>query len=227
MRRDGAKWYVAFAVALERPAPAPHPGPAVGIDLGLSAFLVTSDGAQIDAPRFFRNAERKLRRAQRHLARCRRGSHRRAKAKVRVRVIHATVRGQRRHFAHVLSRRLVTQYGTIAHEALNVAGLARSRLAKSVHDVGWTQFLGLIAYKAAEAGTRVVPVEARLTSQTCSACGVVREERLALGDRGFICPACGLALDRDHNAARNAARNILHRAEAAHQAPTRAVAGVA
>lgn len=222
IRRDGRRWYVAFSVELHRPTPAPHPGPAVGVDVGLSAFLVTSDGARIEAPRFFRATEQKLRRAQRHLARCRRSSRRREKAKARVRALHATTRDQRRHFAHVLSRRMVTHYSAIAHERLNVSGLSRSRLAKSIADAGWAQFLGMLAYKAEDAGTRVIPVGARLTSQTCSACGVVREERLALADRVFRCPACGLTLDRDHNAA----RNILTRAEAARQTRTPAVAGV-
>ncbi|HEY0739207.1 MAG TPA: transposase [Herpetosiphonaceae bacterium] len=204
--RQADGWHVLFACDLGDVRPAPHPGPMVGFDLGLKAFLVTSDGESIAPPKFYRKAEKALRRAQRRVARRKKGSKRRAKAVQLVARLHLHIANQRRDFHHKTARKLVTQYGTIAHEELNIQGIARSRLAKSTHDVGWGQFLTILHRKAEEAGCVVIPVPAKDTTQACSACGKMPTISKTLSDRVHQCEWCGYEADRDLNAALNIKR---------------------
>jgi putative transposase len=111
------------------------------------------------------------------------------------------ITNQRRDFHHKLARNLVNRYGTIVHEDLNVLALARSRAAKGVQDAGWAQFLAILAYKAAEAGRRVVGVDPRYTSQDCPVCG--HREKHPLWVREYTCSQCGALLHRDVAAAQN------------------------
>ncbi|WP_341474631.1 transposase, partial [Thermus altitudinis] len=104
-------------------------------------------------------------------------------------------------FHHQLVRRLVNRYGVIVHEDLNIQALARSRIAKGVQDAGWAQFLQILAYKAAEAGRRVIKADPRYTSQDCPVCGY--REKKPLWVREFTCPSCGTLLHRDVAAAVN------------------------
>lgn len=200
VKREGEKWYVIFTAEVEA-QPLAATGNQVGIDLGLNHFLVTSDGEFVDNPRHTRKAARKLRVAQRSLARKKRGSKRREKARKRVAKQHRKVANQRRDFHHKASRKLVNENDVIAHEALTVKGLARTRLAKSVHDAGWTQFLQMLTYKAESAGRTVVAVDPRYTSQDCSSCG--HREKHPLWVREFVCANCQTLHNRDHNAAIN------------------------
>jgi putative transposase len=208
-QRAADGWHVVFSCELPDTEIAPSPLPATGIDLGLKVFLVTAGGRQIAPPRYYRKAQKALRRAQRAVARKQKGSHRRKKA-VRIlaqRALH--VANQRRNFHHQIAHHLVGQYGMIAHEALNIQGIARSRLAKSTHDVGWGQFLHILHSKAEGAGVRVIAVPPANTTQQCSACGALPEtpeQRKTLGDRVHRCPSCGYTADRDLNAAQNILR---------------------
>ncbi|GGN07740.1 hypothetical protein GCM10011578_032340 [Streptomyces fuscichromogenes] len=119
----------------------PETDRTIGIDLGLTHFAVLSDGTKIDSPRFLRRAEKKLKKAHKELSRKQKGSKNRAKARVRVARAHAKVADARREFHHQLSTRLISENQGIAVEDLSVAGLARTRLAKSVHDAGWSSFV--------------------------------------------------------------------------------------
>ena len=110
----------------------------------------------------------------------------------------------RRDFLHKESRKLVNRFGRIAFEDLNTKGLAGGVLAKHVYDASWAQLTAMTSYKAANAGGEVVMVDPRGTSQTCPECGTVAKKTLA--ERTHRCPGCGLALDRDLNAARNILR---------------------
>lgn len=204
--RQADGWHVVFSCDLGEIAPAPHPGPMVGFDLGLKAFLVTSDGESITPPKFYRKAEKALRRAQRQVSRRQKGSKRRAKAVQNLAKVHLHIANQRRDFHHKTARKLVAQYGTIVHEELNIQGIARTRLAKSTYDVGWSQFLTILHSKAAEAGCVVIPVPAKDTTQACSACGKLPEIRKTLNDRVHRCARCGYEADRDLNAALNIKR---------------------
>ena len=199
---DGrGRYFVTYA--LEAPAPVfarESVGTGeVGIDMGLEKFAALSDGAFIDNPRFFRRSQQRLAHAQRVVAVRKRGSRRYWKAKRAVARIHAKIGEQRRDFHHQVSARLVRQFGFIAIEDLNVRGLARGMLAKSVHDAGWSQFVSFLKYKAESAGTRVEEVNAAGTSRLCPACPAppVKKE---LSERVHDCP-CGCRMDRDTAAA--------------------------
>ena len=196
--RQAGKWFVCFQAEFEAEA-ASHAGPAVGIDLGLNSLIATSEGETIQAPRFARKAAASLRRHQRALARCKRGSNRRRKAKARLAAASARVANQRRDFAHKLSRSLVDRYSLIAFENLNLTGLKRGMLARSVHDAAWSQLVNFTVYKAEGAGCTVALVDPRGTSQTCPDCGAIRAKRLS--ERKHTCD-CGCNLDRDVAAAR-------------------------
>jgi putative transposase len=205
VKRACGKWYVIFSCDF---GDAPEPtgdGAAVGIDLGLKAFIVTSDGESVESPRYYRESQKKLRRAQRSVSRKKKGSGRRRKAREQVARLHEKTANQRRDFHHKQARRLVDTHGLITHEALNIKGIARARLAKATHDAGWASFLNILSYKAEEAGTRVVAVDPRNTTQACSACGALPEIKKALSERVHVCP-CGYVADRDVNAALNILR---------------------
>ncbi|MBV9788015.1 MAG: transposase [Chloroflexi bacterium] len=204
--RQADGWHVVFSCDLGDVHAAPHPGPLAGLDLGLKAFLVTSDGESIKPPKFYRKAEKALRRAQRRVSRRQKGSKRRAKAVQILAKAHLHITNQRRDFHHKTARKLVTQYGAIAHEELNIKGIARTRLAKSTYDVGWGQFLNILHSKAEEAGCVVIPVPAKNTTQACSACEALPETPKTLKDRVHRCTNCGYEADRDLNAALNIKR---------------------
>jgi putative transposase len=194
IKREAGRWFACFSV--ERAAvPLPASSAEIGIDVGLESFAVFSDGTEIENPRYYRNAEARLRRCQRKVARRKKGGNRRRKAVRVLQRAHVHVRNQRADFQHKVSRQLVNEYGMIAVEDLNVKGLAGGMLAKSVHDAGWSMFVTMLSYKAECAGRRVVKVDPRGTSQTC-VCGACVPKSLA--DRWHSCPACGLSAGRDH-----------------------------
>jgi putative transposase len=204
-RRDVKGWKVGFAVQL--PTGSPRSGiRTVGVDLGISTLAVLSDGGFIPSLKAARRAEKRLRVAARALARAVRGSQGRGKARRAVARCHAAAAKARLDYLHKASARLVRQYDVIVVEKLNVKSLARSALAKDVHDASWAKFISMLRYKAEYAGARLVEVHPYDTSQDCSGCGMKVPKRL--GDRVHQCAHCGLAIDRDLNAA----RNILHRA---------------
>jgi putative transposase len=203
-RADG--WHAAVVSEVAEPAVPACTLPAVGIDLGLTSFLVTSDGEAVAPLRAYRRAQAALRRAQRRVARRKKGSARRRKAVAQLQRAHLKIARQRRDFHHKTAVTLVRRYGLIAHERLNVTGIARSRLAKSTLDAGWAAFLTTLRLKAGDAGVRVVAVPPFNTSQACSACGALPAQPKTLRDRVHACAACGYSTSRDHNAAQNVLR---------------------
>ncbi|WP_415938079.1 RNA-guided endonuclease InsQ/TnpB family protein [Streptomyces sp. 039-1] len=205
--KDAAgRYFASFVIDTDSAADAarmPETDRTIGIDLGLTHFAVLSDGTKIDSPRFLRRAEKKLKKTQRELSRKQKGSKNRAKARLKVARAHATVADARREFHHQLSTQLISENQGIAVEDLSVAGLARTRLAKSVHDAGWASFVGMLKYKAARYGRTLVTIgRFEPTSQTCSTCGV-KDGPKSLNVREWTCAACGAVHDRDHNAALN------------------------
>ncbi|WP_405552575.1 transposase [Streptomyces canus] len=204
--KDAAGRYFASFVVESSPERLPEVASAVGIDLGLGHFAVLSDGTKIDAPRFLRRAEKKLKRKQRHLSRKLQGSKNRDKARVKVARAHARVADARREFHHQLSTRIIRDNQAIAVEDLAVKGLARTRLAKSVHDAGWSAFVAMLEYKAAKFGRSFLRIgRFEPTSQVCSQCGV-KDGPKPLHIRLWECGTCGTVLDRDINAAVNVAK---------------------
>jgi putative transposase len=206
IREPDGRYYASFVVERNL-TPLPPVSRTAGIDLGLVAFatIAASDGTieTLANPRHLRAAQRRLIRAQRNLSRKQKGSKNRTKARLRVAVAHRRVRDQRADHHHKLALRLIRENQTIAVEDLAVAGLARTRLAKSVHDAGWTMFVRLLEAKAAQHDRQVVRIGRWTpTSQTCSMCGY-RDGPKPLSVRVWACPACGTVHDRDVNAARN------------------------
>lgn len=176
---------------------------SIGIDLGLTHFAVLSDGRKVTAPKFFRRAERKLRKAQQNLARKTKGSSNRKKAVVKVARAHARTADARRDFHHKLSTTLIRENQAVYVEDLAVNGLARTRLAKSVHDAGWSSFVTMLEYKAARYGRTFARVDRFFpSSQLCSACGV-KDGPKPLNVREWTCQGRDTVHDRDVNAALN------------------------
>jgi len=204
-RRDAKAWTVSFSVEVAA-ARIRRENRCVGVDLGLTTFVALSDGGCIPSLRAARRAERRLRVAQRALARKQRDSTSRVKARATLRKTHAAIARQRSEFLHQASARLVRDYDVIAIEALNVAPMARGALARDVHDASWTRFITMLRYKAEWAGARVIEVDCTETSTDCSNCGARVDKALSV--RQHDCSHCGLSIDRDLNAA----RNVLHRA---------------
>ncbi len=172
----------------------------IGIDVGLKSFLTTNEAEEVAIPQFFRKSQVKLAKAQRALARKKKGSNRRKKAVKRVALLHLKVARQRKDFHYKTASKLLSKGMNIGHESLNIKGLAKSRLAKSVTDAGWGQFLDILSIKAENAGLRAIAVNPNGTSQNCSSCGVKVPKDLSV--RWHNCQ-CGCSLDRDHNAAIN------------------------
>ncbi len=198
-------WYACFACA-EIPCPAlPKTGQEVGIDMGLKSFLTTDAGLHVANPRWLRKMEKKLRWHQKRKDRRKKGSKRRKKAVRELAKVYQTVRRQREDFQHKEALKLVRENDVVYHEDLRVANMVKNhRLAKSISDAGWRQFLSILAYKAACAGRQVIAVPAAYTSQDCSRCGARVPKSLSV--RTHVCPHCGLVLDRDENGARNVKR---------------------
>ncbi|WP_217243102.1 RNA-guided endonuclease TnpB family protein [Streptomyces sp. AC555_RSS877] len=205
--KDAAgRYFASFVIDTDPAADAarmPGTDQRVGIDLGLTHFAVLSDGRVIDSPRFLRRAEKRLKKAQRELSRKQKGSRNREKARLKAARAHAKVADARREFHHQLSTRLIRDNQAIGVEDLAVKGLARTRLAKSVHDAGWAQFVHMLEYKAVRYGRTLVKIgRFEPTSQVCSACGA-KDGPKPLHIREWTCAACGAVHDRDHNAAKN------------------------
>jgi putative transposase len=173
----------------------------IGIDMGLKAFLVDDSGRDEPIPQHYRKAEKRLKRLQRSLSRKKKGSNRRKKAIKRVAKAHLKVSNQRKDFHYKTAKKLLSQGKHVAHEKLNIKGLAKSKLAKSVNDAGWGQFLTILSIKAERAGLMAIAVNPSGTTQNCSGCGTKVPKTLV--DRLHACPQCGLTIDRDHNAAIN------------------------
>ncbi|CAG8515207.1 9183_t:CDS:2 [Gigaspora margarita] len=203
------KYYACFSCEVE-PQLLPKTNKKVGVDMGLTSLLATSDGKLYQAPKTYRKSEKELAKAGRKVSRRVKKSKRRKKSVRILAVKHEKVANQRKDLAHKLSRELVKNYDLIAHEKLQVKNMVKNRhLAKSINDAGRNLFLTILTYKVEETGKRVVEVEPKNTSQICNQCGEKRKEKLKLSQRVFKCSRCDYKDNRDINAA----RNILKRAE--------------
>ncbi|MEH2111953.1 RNA-guided endonuclease InsQ/TnpB family protein [Nostoc sp.] len=177
------------------------PDSITGIDVGLKEFLTTSEGEAVAIPQHYRKSQKCLRVIQKRVSRRKKGSNRRLKAVKLLGRQHKKVADKRKDFHFKTANNLLKKYDVIAVEDLNVKGLARTRLAKSILDAGWSSFLSILTNKAENVGLLVIPVKASSTSQDCSICGVKVPKKLH--ERWHDCPNCGCSLDRDHNAAIN------------------------
>jgi putative transposase len=200
---DSAGRYFASFVVETGDESLPENTDEVGIDLGLTTFAVLSDGTVIDNPRILRRAERKLAKLQKGLSRKQKGSKNRAKARFKVARQHAKVKDSRRDFHHKASTNIIRENQAVYVEDLAVKGLARTRLAKSVHDAGWSSFVNMLEYKAKRHGRTFRKIgRFEPTSQVCSTCGI-KDGPKPLNIRIWTCASCSTTHDRDLNAARN------------------------
>jgi putative transposase len=205
--KEADGWYVAISCADAPLHPLPPTGQQTGIDVGLESFATLADGRKVVTPTYYRKAEAHPRRCQRRVARRKKGSHRRRKAVVLLAKAQQHIARKRRDFHHKVARKLVQAYDVIYHEDLRVANMVSNHhLAKSIQDAGWSAFLTILAFKAANAGKRVQAVNPAFTSQRCSGpgCGMIVQKGLSV--RWHRCPECGTNLHRDHNAALNILR---------------------
>jgi putative transposase len=203
-RESDGRWYVTFAVDGDAPGSLEETGRAVGVDLGVRDFAVTSAGERIAKPRCPERRAVNLARYQRRLARCQKGSRNRAKAKAKVARAHRKARNARQDFLHRASTRLVRDHDVIVIEDLNVSGMVKNRhLARAISDCGWGEFRRQLEYKCERYGRQLVVVDRWYpSSKTCSACGHLLAD-LSLSTRTWQCPSCGTRHDRDVNAAKN------------------------
>jgi putative transposase len=218
-RMPSGEWYAMLVCETEQTL-LPANECQVGIDVGIEHLVTTSDGEHIANIQPLKKSLQALRKAQRRVSRRQRGapgqpqSHRRKKAVRLVARIHGRVAEYRKDSAHKIAHQLVSDYGVIAAEALQIDNMVKNRhLSRAIHDAGWGQLLDITEAKATEKGRHFIRVIARGTSQECSSCGETVPKKLS--ERWHRCPHCGLELQRDINAA----RNILQRAKRELEAP--------
>ncbi|WP_089006923.1 RNA-guided endonuclease InsQ/TnpB family protein [Micromonospora viridifaciens] len=211
--RDAAgRWFVSLLVEDPTVQPLPPVSAEVGVDAGITSLLtlsppmpgVSDEDGKVTNPRYGQADRRKLAKAQRNLARKQKDSNNRAKARLKVARIHARIADRRRDHLHKLTTRLVRETQTVAIEDLSVRNMLRNRrLARVISDAAWSQFRNMLEYKATWYGREVIPIDRWYpSSKTCSGCGQINTT-LALNDRVWTCPGCGVEHDRDINAAKN------------------------
>jgi len=201
-KADG--WYVSFSLedgTVPTPLPVSEIKSAVGIDVGLEKFLATSDGQAVIVPQFYRKSQLARSRQQRQLARMEKGSKNYQRQANKVACLHLHVARQRKEFHYQVAHWLCEQYDLIAFENLNIKGLARTRLAKSILEAAWGSFLNILTAVAVKRGKWAIGDDPRGTSIECSGCSQRVEKTLK--DRVHNCPYCGLVIDRDWNSGKN------------------------
>lgn len=218
LSRDADQWFVAITVEMTIADVPPRVEPLVAIDVGCVNLVADSDGKKTENPRFLEHSIVRLRRCQRSLARKKKNSKNREKARVRFTRLHRKVRRQRNHVLHEISSSYAKSHGVVVVEKLDVRGMAinkgayKTSLNRSIYDAGWARFFGFLRYKLALTGGTVVEVPAAYSSQTCSSCGSIdRRSRRSQSD--FCCVACGHTEHADLNAAKvlksRASRSVL------------------
>jgi len=202
--KDCADCYFISILVEEEIEHLPHSEQHVGADLGLKSFVALSTGEVVGNPKFFSKDEKKLARAQKQYAKKKKGSKNRDKARLKVARLHARIADRRRDFLHKLSTKLIRENQTICVETLAVKNMVKNRhLAKAISDVGWSEFVSQLEYKADWYGRTLVKIDRWYpSSKRCFDCGHVLNS-LTLDVREWTCPECGVSHDRDINAANN------------------------
>lgn len=202
--KDCADRYFVSMLVEEDIEPLPVINKHIGLDLGLRSMVITSDGHTYGNPKFFAKDEKKLAQAQRKHAKKRKGSRNRDKARRKVARIHAKIADRRRDYQHKLSTKIIRENQVVCVESLHVKNMVRNHcLAKAISDVGWSEFVRQLEYKARWYGRTLVKIDTFYpSSKRCHACGHILEE-LTLDVRSWTCPECGVFHDRDINAAQN------------------------
>ena len=217
-RSATGKWFASFVADIGDVISSRNDHSVVGIDVGISSFATLSDGSKIDNPRILKAEEKNLARAQRKFSATTKGSIERRKRLKVVQRVHERIANKRKDFIHKVSRHLVDTYRYIVFEDLAITNMLKNHhLAKAISDASWGMLINITTSKAVEAGSEVILVDPRNTSQMCSRCGTIVKKNLSV--RIHKCPNCGLVMDRDENAAINILRLGLQSQGIAQKAP--------
>ena len=203
-QNPSGKYYISMLVDTEN-IQLPKLDTKVGIDLGIKEFAITSDGEMFSNPKWLKKSEKRLRKLQKDLSRKQKGSNNRRKDRVKVAKLHEKISNQRKDYLHKISHYIISENQVIVIEDLKVSNMITNhKLAKSIADVSWSEFRRQLEYKSEWYGRELIIAPSNYaSSQLCSNCGNKSSQTKDLSCRTYICPVCGMEMDRDINASKN------------------------